>query len=97
MYGEQDQDAVEAIIQSASDFTSLAAVLLKVPTTSDPTINKMIRLARVMDAAMELSIAQLSAPSQQPKDIAQMMSRNVIIAQQMQNAMERVVSSANRE
>ncbi len=97
MYGERDQATVEALIRSSTDFNTLAAVLLRVPTTADPTINKMIRLARVMDSAVDLSIAQLAAPSQQPKDIAQMMSRNVIVAQQMQSALEKVIATTHRE
>jgi hypothetical protein len=97
MYGERDQATVEALIKSSADFNTLAAVLLRVPTTADPTINKMIRLARVMDAAVELSIAQLASPTSPPKDISQMMSRNVIVAQQMQTALERVIATTHKE
>jgi hypothetical protein len=97
MYGERDQATIESLIKSSTDFNTLAAVLLRVPTTSDPTINKMIRLARVMDTSMELSIAQLASPSQQPKDISQMMGRNVIVAQQMQSALEKVIATIHRE
>jgi hypothetical protein len=97
MYGERDSATVEALIKSATDFTTLAAVLLRVPTTTDPTINKMIRLARVMDSAMDLSIAQLATPSQQPKEISQMMSRNVIVAQQLQSALEKVIATTHKE
>ncbi|MGA2548882.1 MAG: hypothetical protein ABSF50_01930 [Burkholderiaceae bacterium] len=97
MYGERDQATVEALLQSGADFNTLAAVLLRVPTTSDPTVNKMIRLARVMDLAIDLSVSQLAVPSQQPKDISQMMSRNVIVAQQMQTALEKVIATTHRE
>jgi hypothetical protein len=57
----------------------------------------MIRLARVMDLAIDLSVSQLAVPSQQPKDISQMMSRNVIVAQQMQTALEKVIATTHRE
>jgi hypothetical protein len=50
-----------------------------------------------MDSAMELSIAQLATPSQQPKEISQMMSRNVIVAQQLQSALEKVIATTHKE
>lgn len=94
MYGERDQSALEALLNtSGADLNTIAAVLLRVPQANDPAINKLIRQARVMDCAMDLAVAQLASPTP-PKDVHQMMARNLTIAQQIQTTLEKLLSSS---
>jgi hypothetical protein len=89
MYGEQDQASVEALLEARTDTRTLAALLLKLPASKDPTINKMIRQARVAETAQQLAVAQLASQTT-PKDLHQLMMRMVAIAQQIEGHLERL-------
>jgi hypothetical protein len=92
MYGEQDQSAVEALLESRLDTRTIAALLLKIPVSKDPMINKMIRQARVLQAAEQLAIAQITHATS-PKDLHQVMTRMTAVAVQMQGELEKLALS----
>lgn len=89
MFGEQDQHAVEALLDSKIDSRTIAALLLQLPIAKDPTINKMIRQARIVQAAERLAIAQITNATT-PKDLHQVMIRMVAVAQQIQGELEKI-------
>lgn len=90
MYGEQDEALVEALLDSRTDKRTIAALLLKLPVSKDVTINRMIRQARVVEAAQQLAIAQITGATT-PKDLHQVMVRMVAVAQQIQGELEKLV------
>ncbi len=90
MYGEQDQVAMEALLEGRTDTRTLAALLLKLPISKDQTINLMIRQARVAETAERIAVAQLTGTAP-PKDLHQMMQRTVAIAQQVHAQLEKLV------
>ena len=94
MYGEHDATSLEAILYTSPDIKTVAAVMLRIPSSADPQINRMIRQARVFDVAQQLSIAQLVNSANQ-KDLHQIMSRNLVIAQQMQATLEKLTTPAS--
>ncbi len=95
MYGDQDQATMEAAIsKSTLDSRTMAALLLKLPLSKDPIINKMIRLSRVYTAAEQLAIEQLANAGSQ-KDLFQTVARTVAMAQQIEQQLERLVISSD--
>jgi|GEM_PF-3359755 len=91
MYGEHDATSLDAILYASPDIKTVAALLLRVPSSADPQINRMIRQARVYDVAQQLAVAQLTTAANQ-KDLHQIMSRNLVIAQQMQATLEKLTA-----
>jgi hypothetical protein len=75
--------------QTASvDPLVLAALLLKLPQSGDQRVDAMIRTARVLDMAEQLSVAQAADPAAQ-KDLLRTLQRNFHVATQIQSNLER--------
>ena len=92
----------DAVIQALSapqastiDPKILAALLLKLPQSGDPRIDAMIRSARTLDIAEQLSVAQASDPAAQ-KDLLRTLQRNYHVATQIQSNLERCVTGEIR-
>jgi hypothetical protein len=92
----------EAVLQTLAnvpndniDPTLLAALLLKLPQSGDAQIDAMIRTARVMDLAEQISGAQAADPTAQ-KEVLRTLQRNYIVAQQIQANIERFCSGEMR-
>jgi len=85
-----------AVLQTLSSVTNdshidpvlLAALLLKLPQSGNDKIDAMIRQARVIDLAEQISGAQAADPTAQ-KEVARTVQRNFIVAQQIQATIER--------
>jgi hypothetical protein len=87
--------ALSAAHTSPVDLKILAALLLKLPQSGDPRIDAMIRNARTLDIAEQLSVAQASDPAAQ-KDLLRTLQRNFHVATQIQSNLERSASGEIR-